>query len=52
MSISEENAKEEVLVSIIIPVRNEEKYISKCIESVLKQDFDRKNMELILIFLV
>lgn len=49
MSISEENAKEEVLVSIIIPVRNEEKYISKCIESVLKQDFDRKNMELILI---
>lgn len=36
-------------VSIIIPVRNEEKYISKCIKSVLNQDFSKDNMELILV---
>lgn len=38
-----------LMVSVIIPVRNEEKYISTCIESVLKQDFSKENMELILI---
>lgn len=39
----------DIVVSVIIPVRNEEKYISKCIVSVLNQDFCKKNMELILI---
>lgn len=41
--------KENVIVSVIIPVRNEEKYISKCMESVINQNFCKKNMELILI---
>lgn len=36
-------------VSVIIPVRNEEKYIGKCVESVLRQDFCQDNMELILV---
>lgn len=36
-------------VSVIIPVRNEEKYIDKCIESVLRQDFRKADMELILV---
>ena len=35
------------LVSIIVPVYNIEKYISKCIESVLSQTF--KDWELILV---
>lgn len=39
----------ERLVSVVIPVRNEEKYIVKCVESVLNQDFPKKDMELILI---
>lgn len=34
-------------VSIIVPARNEEKYIRKCIEGLLKQDYP--NFELILI---
>ncbi len=39
----------ERLVSVVIPVRNEEKYIAKCVESVLNQDFPKKDMELILV---
>lgn len=35
------------LISIIIPVYNVEKYLNKCIESVVKQTF--KNLEIILI---
>lgn len=49
MKVIVEQAKEKVMVSIIIPVKNEEKYISKCIESVLRQNFDKKKMELILV---
>jgi chlorobactene glucosyltransferase len=37
------NSADEILskVSIIIPARNEEKYISKCLDSILKQDYSR-----------
>ncbi len=49
MAEIEKYVKEKVVVSIIIPVRNEENYISKCIKSVLRQSFDRKKMELILV---
>ncbi len=36
-------------VSVIIPILNEEKYIEKCIMSVLNQDFPIENLELILV---
>ena len=36
------------LVTIIIPMYNEEKYIARCIESVLHQDYPRDRMELII----
>ena len=35
MAVIENQPKEEVIVSIIIPVKNEEKYISKCIKTEL-----------------
>ena len=38
---------EEELISIIVPVYNVEKYVGKCIESILEQNY--KNFELILI---
>lgn len=38
-----------IKVSVIIPIRNEEKYIERCINSILQQDYPRENMELILI---
>ena len=37
------------LVSVVIPIRNEEKYIEKCLLSLLEQDFPKDNMEIIFI---
>ncbi|MBM4235478.1 MAG: glycosyltransferase family 2 protein [Firmicutes bacterium] len=36
-------------VSLVIPVRNEAKFIEKCIQSVLKQDYPLEKMEALLI---
>ena len=37
------------LISVVVPVRNEEKYIESFIQSILKQDFPQKNMEVIFV---
>ena len=37
----------EPLISIIVPVYNSEKYLSRCIESILAQSF--KNLEILLV---
>ena len=42
-----ENIMENTLVSIVIPVYNVEKYLRKCIESVLNQTY--KNIQIILV---
>ncbi|NHC42864.1 glycosyltransferase family 2 protein [Bacillus sp. MM2020_1] len=39
----------EIIVSVIIPIRNEEKYIEKCINSVLNQDYPLENIEVIFV---
>lgn len=36
-------------VSVVIPVRNEEKYIDKCIRSILSQDYPQNTLELIFV---
>lgn len=36
-------------VTVLIPVLNEEKYIEKCMESVISQDFPKGSMELIIV---
>ncbi len=36
-------------VSIVIPAYNEEEYIEKCLNSILKLDYPRKNMEIIVV---
>lgn len=41
--------KTKVEVSVICPVYNEEKYILKCIESILSQDYSREKIEFLLI---
>ncbi|MCL2311251.1 MAG: LicD family protein [Firmicutes bacterium] len=38
-----------LVVSVIVPVLNEERYIIKFIDSFLKQDFDKNKMEIIFI---
>ncbi|MGM7552405.1 glycosyltransferase family 2 protein [Myroides odoratimimus] len=36
-------------ISIICPIYNEEKYIADCIESIINQDIDKTNIELLLV---
>ena len=38
-----------VIVSVVMPVYNEEKYIEDCINSLLKQDFPKEQMEWIFV---
>ncbi len=37
------------LVSIIVPCRNEEKFIKKCIDSIIQQDYPQNKMEILVI---
>ncbi|HAT4248991.1 glycosyltransferase family 2 protein [Clostridium perfringens] len=41
--------KKDVSVSVIIPIRNEERYIKKCLESLMNQDFSKNDMEIIFV---
>lgn len=36
-------------VSVIIPCRNEKKFISKCLDSIIKQDYPKDNLEVLVI---
>ena len=38
-----------VLVSVVIPMRNEEKYIGRCLESVIANDFPQDQYEIIVV---
>ncbi len=37
------------LVSIIIPCRNEEKHIGECLDSIIKQDYLKENLEILVV---
>ncbi|GAX86858.1 conserved hypothetical protein [Lebetimonas natsushimae] len=36
-------------ISIIIPIYNEEKYIAKCLDSIIDSDFDKEKFEVLLV---
>jgi glycosyltransferase involved in cell wall biosynthesis len=36
-------------VSIIIPIYNEEKYIAKCLDSIINSDYDKEKLEVLLV---
>ena len=36
-------------ISIIIPILNEEKYIAKCLDSIIESDYDKDKMEVLLV---
>ena len=36
-------------ISIICPIYNEEKHIALCIESILRQDFPKENLEILFV---
>ena len=40
---------EDIIVSVVMPVYNETKYIDKCIQSLLQQDYDAERMEWIFV---
>lgn len=37
------------MLSVIVPIYNEEKYIAKCLDSILEQDYPKEEMELLLV---
>lgn len=37
------------MISVICPIYNEEKYINRCIESILGQDYPKEDMEVLLV---
>lgn len=37
------------MLSVICPIYNEEKYISQCIDSILKQDYPKDNLEVLFV---
>jgi glycosyltransferase involved in cell wall biosynthesis len=41
--------KKSLSVSVIIPCRNEEKFIAKCLDSVILQDFPKEHLEILVI---
>lgn len=41
--------KNNIEVSIIVPCRNEEKFIGKCLDSLLRQDFSKDKMEILIV---
>lgn len=41
--------KNDIKVSVVMPLYNEERYISNCIDSLLQQDYPKENMEWIFV---
>ncbi len=37
------------LISIIIPCRNEEKFIGRCLDSIVEQDYPKENLEVLVV---
>lgn len=37
------------MLSVICPIYNEEKYIAKCLDSILEQDYPKDDLEIILV---
>ena len=38
-----------IIISVIVPAYNEEKFIDSCLTNLLNQDFNKKNYEIIVI---
>lgn len=47
--INKDTIENPIIVSVVIPVYNEEKYIAKCIDSIVKQNYSKSNIEVIFV---
>ncbi len=36
-------------ISVIVPCLNEERFISKCLDSILKQDYPKERLEVLIV---
>ncbi|PIP12385.1 MAG: glycosyl transferase, partial [bacterium (Candidatus Stahlbacteria) CG23_combo_of_CG06-09_8_20_14_all_40_9] len=36
-------------ISIVIPCRNEEKFIGKCLDSIIEQDYPKDKLEILVV---
>ncbi len=43
------NLDKEIIVTVIVPIFNEEKYIEKCIHSILRQDYSIERLEVLFV---
>jgi len=43
------NNKNKIIVSVIIPCRNEEQFIPECLDSVIQQDYPQDKMEILVV---
>ncbi len=41
--------EQQIILSVVCPIYNEQKYIAKCIESILEQDYPKENLEVIFV---
>jgi glycosyltransferase involved in cell wall biosynthesis len=48
-SIALETAKSQPFVTVVVPCRNEEKHIVRCLESILATDYPRDRMEILVL---
>jgi len=44
-----EPEKNKIIVSVIVPCRNEERFIGRCLDSIVAQDFPKDKMEIIVV---
>ena len=50
MEPPDENKRESTpIVSVIVPMRNEEAYIAKCLRSIIEQDYPKDSMEILVV---
>ena len=47
--MNENKEKQKSFISIIIPCRNEEKFIGKCLDSIIAQDYPKNSIEILIL---
>jgi len=47
--VTDKIKKNEIIVSVIVPMRNEGNYVEKCMKSILSQDFPLEKLEVIVV---
>ena len=49
MSTTNLDEKKQIIISVICPIYNEEKYIAKCIDSIIAQDYPKDDLEVLFV---